>query len=109
MAVSTRKLSGYRVYCDESNTDSHKAHPVYGAILVALNDIRAVQQELAEWRRREEMQGELKWEKVRGRLRLKKYKSLVDLLLSLARQRQLLHGYWAISRSSPSNISATCE
>ena len=37
------------------------------------------------------MRGELKWEKVHGGLRLKKYKSLVDLLFSLARQRQLLH------------------
>src|SRR3954453_11711541 len=90
MAAAGRKLSGYRVYCDESNTDSHKPHPVYGAILVALDDIREVQQELADWRRRETMHGELKWEKVRGGLRLKQYKSLVDLLFSLARHRQLL-------------------
>jgi len=47
MGVKSRKLSGYRVYCDESNTDSHKPHPVYGAILVALDDIREVQHELA--------------------------------------------------------------
>ena len=91
MADTFRKLSGYRVYCDESNTDSHKPHPVYGAILVAVDDLREVQQELADWRRREEMHGELKWEKVRGGLRLKKYKSLVELLFSLSRQRQLLH------------------
>jgi hypothetical protein len=42
MPVAFRKRSGYRVYCDESNTDSHKPHPVYGAILVALDDIREV-------------------------------------------------------------------
>jgi hypothetical protein len=72
MAVAVRKLSGFRVYCDESNTDSHKPYPVYGAILVAPDDIRKVQQELADWRRREEMHGELKWEKVHGGLRLKK-------------------------------------
>src|SRR5215216_1541000 len=89
--ATARKLSGFRVYCDESNTDSHKPYPVYGAILVALDDIREVQRELADWRRREDMHGELKWEKVRGGLRLTKYKSLVDLLFSLARQRQLLH------------------
>ena len=90
MAVAPQ-LSGYRVYCDESNTDGRKAHPVYGAILVALDNIREVQQELADWRRREEMQGELKWEKVRGGQRLRKFKSLVDLLFSLSRGRQLLH------------------
>ena len=66
--VAFRQLSGYRVYCDESNTDGRKPHPVYGAILVALDDIREVQQELADWRSREEMHGELKWEKVRGGL-----------------------------------------
>jgi hypothetical protein len=90
MAVASRQLSGFRVYCDESNTDGRKRHPVYGAILIALDDIREVQQELADWRRREEMHGELKWEKVRGGLRLRKYKSLVNLLFSLARQRRLL-------------------
>jgi hypothetical protein len=26
-----RKLSDFRVYCDESNTDGRKRHPVYGA------------------------------------------------------------------------------
>ena len=40
MAVAARQLKGFRVYCDESNTDSHKPHPVYGAILVALDHIR---------------------------------------------------------------------
>jgi hypothetical protein len=68
MAVVLRKPTGYRVYCDESNTEGGKPHPVYGAVLVALHDIRTVQQELADWRRREEMHGELKWEKVRGGL-----------------------------------------
>jgi hypothetical protein len=91
MADAYRQLKGFRVYCDESNTDGSKRHPVYGAILVSLDNIRKVQQELADWRRREEMHGELKWEKVRGGLRLKKYKSLVELLLSLSKQRRLLH------------------
>ena len=76
MAVAYRTLRGYRVYCDESNTDSHKPHPVYGAILVALDDIRTVQQELSDWRRREDMHGELKWEKVHGGLRFKKVQVL---------------------------------
>ena len=84
------KLSGFRVYCDESNTDSRKPHPVYGAILVSLDDIRQVQLEIKDWRQREEMYGELAWTKVSGGLRLKKYKSLVDLLFALAKQRQLL-------------------
>jgi hypothetical protein len=90
VAVVFRKLSGFRVYCDESNTDSHKPYPVYGAILVALDHIQEVQRELAQWRSDEGMHGELKWEKVHGGLRLRKYKSLVDLLFRLARQRQLL-------------------
>ena len=46
MADARRKLTGYRVYCDESNTDGKKAHPVYGAILVALDDVRAVHAEM---------------------------------------------------------------
>lgn len=91
MGVTLRKLAGYRVYCDESNTDGRKAYPIYGAILVALDDIREVQRELTDWRHREDMHGELKWEKVRGGLRLKKYKSFVDLLFSLARHRRLIH------------------
>jgi hypothetical protein len=81
---------GFRVYCDESNTDSGKPHPVFGAILVSLDDILTVQREIKEWRLREGMHGELKWTKVDGHLRLAKYKSLVDLLFKLARQRQLL-------------------
>jgi hypothetical protein len=84
------KSTGFRVYCDESNTDGHKPHPVYGAILVSLDHILEVQREIKEWRQREDMHGELKWEKVRGGLKLKKYKSLVDLLFSLGRQRRLL-------------------
>ena len=83
-------LRGFRVYCDESNTEARKAHPVYGAILVALDNILEVQRELKDWRRREEMHGELAWTNVRGGLRLKKYKSLIDLVFALARQRQLL-------------------
>ena len=90
MAVAIRKLSGFRVYCDESNTDGGKAHPVYGAILVSLDDIREVQQELTDWRRREQMHGELKWHKVEGGLLLRKYKSLFDLLFRLAKQQRLL-------------------
>jgi hypothetical protein len=90
MIVVRRKITGFRVYCDESNTDGNKPHPVYGAILVAKEDIREVQRELAEWRRREQMHGELKWEKVRGGFRLRKYKSLVDLLFLLIKRRRLL-------------------
>lgn len=90
MAVAFPKLSGYRVYCDESNTDSHKPNPVYGAILVSLDHIRTVQRELKEWRHDEGMHGELKWTKVDGVVRLAKYKSLVDLLFKLSRQRRLL-------------------
>jgi hypothetical protein len=96
MADAPHQCSSYRVYCDESNTDGRKRHPVYGAILVTLDDIREVQRELADWRRREEMPGELKWEKVRGGLRLKKYKSLVDLLFLLSRGRRPLIHFKAI-------------
>src|SRR3954471_20734049 len=51
---------------------------------------------------REGMHGELKWNKLQGHLRLLKYKSLVDLLFTLARRRELLH-FKAIvlDRSSP--------
>jgi hypothetical protein len=91
MADAPRQLKGFRVYCDESNTDGRKPHPVYGAILVSVDNLRRVQQELADWRSREDMHRELKWEKVRGGLRLKKYKSLVDLLFALSRQRRLMH------------------
>jgi hypothetical protein len=92
MAAAFRKLSGYRVYCDESNTHGNNRHPVYGAILVALEDIEEVQTELKNWRVKAGMHGELKWEKVHGGDRLAKYKSLVDLVVDdLARRRQLLH------------------
>jgi hypothetical protein len=84
------KLRGFRVYCDESNTDGNKAYPVYGAILVSLDNILEVQRELKEWRQREDMHGEIKWNKLDGGRRLAKYKSLVDLLFTLARQRELL-------------------
>jgi Protein of unknown function (DUF3800) len=90
MAEAPQMLQGFRVYCDESNTDGGKRHPVYGAILVALDNIQIVQRELKEWRRREQMHGELAWTTVGGGLRLKKYKSLIDLVFTLARQRQLL-------------------
>jgi hypothetical protein len=56
MAIPPRKISGYRVYCDESNTDGGKRHPVYGAILVALDDLPTVQREIADWRQREDIQ-----------------------------------------------------
>jgi hypothetical protein len=91
-AAALRKVSGYRVYCDESNTDGNKRHPVYGAILVALEHIEEVQREIKHWRLKAGMAGELKWEKVHGGDRLAKYKSLVDLVIDdLARRRRLLH------------------
>ena len=68
MAEVFRMLRGYRVYWDTSNTDSHKPHPVYRAILVALDDLPVVQREIKNWRHREGMHGELKWTKVRGGL-----------------------------------------
>ncbi len=91
MANAKTKPTGFRVYCDESNTDGGKRHPVYGAILVSLDNIITLQNEIKAWRRREAMPGELKWTKVDGCLRLAKYKSLVDLLFKLARQREILH------------------
>src|SRR5215208_972608 len=90
MTDSPRRLRGFRVYCDESNTDGNKPYPVYGAILVSLDHILEVQRELQEWRHKEDMRGELKWNKLDGGLRLAKYKSLVDLLFTLARRRELL-------------------
>ena len=83
-----RQLRGFRVYCDESNTEGGKRYPVYGAILVSLDHIVEVQREIKEWRHREGMHGELKWNKLHGGRRLAKYKSLVDLLFTLARQRR---------------------
>lgn len=90
VAVIRSQLKGFRVYCDESNTDGGKPHPVYGAILVALDDILTVQREIKDWRQREGIHDEIKWHKVHGCPRLTKYKSLVDLLFSLAKRRQLL-------------------
>jgi len=90
MPVAFRQLSGFRVYCDESNTDGRKRHPVYGAILVALDNLSTVQREITAWREKEHIHGELKWETMHGGLRLKKYKTLVELIFSLARQRQLI-------------------
>jgi hypothetical protein len=55
-----------------------KPHPVYGAILVALDDIPTVQSEIKDWRNREGLHGELKWQKVHGGLLFKKYKSLAS-------------------------------
>src|ERR1044072_1342094 len=91
MAEATRQFRGFRVYCDESNTEGGKPYPVYGAILVPLDHLREVQREIKEWRQREEIQSELKWNKLDGHRRLVKYKSLVDLIFKLARQRELLH------------------
>src|SRR4051812_26927803 len=85
-----RSYAGIRVYCDESNTERGKPHPVYGAILVPLDYVPEVQRELKEWRHREAIHGELKWNKPDGYRRLAKYKSLIDLLFSLAGHRQLL-------------------
>jgi hypothetical protein len=90
MAKPPPKLRGFRVYCDESNTDGNKPYPVYGAILVSLDNILEVQHELKEWRHREGMHGEIKWNKLDGGLRLAKYKSLIDLLFTLANKRELL-------------------
>lgn len=91
VARPPRKLRGFRVYGDESNTDGSKPHPVYGAILVSLDHVQEVQREIRDWRVREDMHRELKWKKVAGGLRLKKYKSFVDLLFNLSKQRGLMH------------------
>jgi hypothetical protein len=86
-----RKLSGFRVYGDESNTDGGRPHPVCGAILVPLDSIKKVQREIQDWREPEGMHGELKWIKVHGWWRLAKYKSFVDLLVSLTKKREVMH------------------
>src|SRR4029079_1912260 len=52
--------------------------------------IRTVQRAIKEWRDREGMHSELKRERGHGGLRLKKYKSLFDLLFRLAKQQRLL-------------------
>ena len=91
VAAPPIRRSGYRVYCDESNTEGGKPYPVYGAILVPLDHILAVQREIKEWRHREGVHDELKWNKLHGSRRLAQYKSLVDLLFGLSRHRELLH------------------
>jgi hypothetical protein len=91
-----RKVSGFRVYCDESNTEGSKRHPVYGAILIAWEDIETVRREIADWRQREQFHGEIKWERMRGGLQLNQYKSLVDLLFSLIKHRKLFFQFKAI-------------
>ena len=53
IVVPPVKRKGYRVYCDESNTDGRKRHPIYGAILVAPDHLPTVQREIADWRQRE--------------------------------------------------------
>jgi len=91
MANAPRQLSGYRVYCDESNTDGNKRHPVYGAILVALEDVEEVQRAIKSWRDEAGIHGEFKWHIMDGGRLLAKYKLLVDLLVDdLARHRRLL-------------------
>ena len=85
-----RHIRGFHVYCDESNTDSGKPYPVYGGILVAVNNLATIEREIANWRAKEQMHGELKWNKLDGHRRLAKYKSLVDLIFTLARRRELL-------------------
>jgi hypothetical protein len=92
MADAPRQLSGFRVYCDESNTDGNKRHPVYGAIMVAFEDVEEVRREIKNWRIKSGIHSELKWNRVRGGYRLARYKELVDLLVDdLARRRRLLH------------------
>ena len=46
MADASRQFRGFRVYCDESNTEGGKPYLVYGAILVSLDNIREVQREI---------------------------------------------------------------
>lgn len=91
MAVPPPKLKGLRAYCDESNTDGKKTHPVYGAILIPLDNVRKVQRAITEWRQREQMHSELKWERMHGGLKLVKFKSFVDLLMTLIKRRRLMH------------------
>jgi hypothetical protein len=89
--ADARRFKGFRVYCDESNTEGGKPYPVYGAILIPLDHIVEVQRQLKAWRHREGVYDEVKWNKVSGSRRLATYKSLVDLLFTLAKQRELLH------------------
>jgi len=91
MADVPRQFKGFRVDCDESNTEGGKPYPVYGAILVSLDHIAEVQREIKEWRHREGIHDEVKWNKLHCAPRLAKYKSLVDLAFTLARRRERLH------------------
>ena len=90
MAVAYRQLRGFHVYCDESNTDSGKRHPIYGGILVSVNNLATVDRAIAHWRAKEQMHGELAWTKVDPG-RYAKYKSLVDLFLILCSTDRLMH------------------
>jgi hypothetical protein len=84
------RIRGFHVYCDESNTDRRKPHPVFGGILVAVNNLDTVQGEIAKWRSKEQMSGELAWTKVGGFYR--QYRSLIDLFFVLSsKQRGLIH------------------
>jgi hypothetical protein len=90
MAVAYRQLRGFHVYCDESNTDSGKRHPIYGGILVSVNNLATVDRAIAHWRAKEQMHGEFAWTKVVPG-RYAKYKSLVDLFLILCSTDRLMH------------------
>jgi hypothetical protein len=85
-----RKISGFHVYCDESNTDSHKRYMVYGGILVSLDNLPKVERELANWRVENKIRTELAWTKVSGG-KYAEYKSLVDLFFSLSSIRRIVH------------------
>jgi hypothetical protein len=90
VAVPPPQFKGFHVYCDESNTDGGKRHPVYGGILVSVNNLATVERAIADWRAKERMHGELAWTKVVPGERYAKYKSLVDLFFNLSRGR-LMH------------------
>src|SRR5688500_14722831 len=84
------QYAGLRVYCDESNSEPGKPYPVDGASMAPADHVETVRRELQQWREREQLQGEIKWNKLHGYTRLVKYTSLVDLIFSLAGPRQLL-------------------
>jgi hypothetical protein len=54
-----RSFRGFRVYCDESNTDGGKPHPIYGGILVPMSNLATIERAIANWRTEERMYGEL--------------------------------------------------
>jgi hypothetical protein len=89
MTDAPPQFRGFHVYCDESNTDSGKPHPVYGGVLVSVNNLATVERAIADWRAREQMDGELAWTKVVPG-RYDKYESLIDLFFMLCR-KGLLH------------------